>query len=79
MNATRLFPTLYGQTLNVGRVMTPPLAMIVQREAEIEGFKPEPFYKISISCGGVTAVSDRFDKREDAENIFARIKNDHTV
>ena len=49
MNATRLFSTLYGQTLNVGRVMTPTLAMIVQREAEIDGFKPEPIYRLSIS------------------------------
>ena len=39
MNATRLFSTLYGQTLNVGRVMTSTLVMIVQREAEIESFK----------------------------------------
>ena len=46
MNATRLFSTLYGQTLNVGRVMTPTLAMIVQREAEIDGFKPEPIYRL---------------------------------
>ncbi len=38
MNATRLFSTLYGQTLNVGRVMTPTLAMLVAREAEIDGF-----------------------------------------
>ena len=38
INATRLFSTLYGQTLNVGRVMTPTLGMIVAREAEIEGF-----------------------------------------
>ena len=67
MNATRLFSTLYGQTLNVGRVMTPTLAMIVQREAEIESFKPEPIYRLSISCGGITAVSDRFEKKEDAE------------
>ena len=53
MNATRLFSTLYGQTLNVGRVMTPTLAMIVQREAEIDGFKPEPIYRLSISCGAL--------------------------
>ena len=56
-DAPRLFSTLYGQTLNVGRVMTPTLAMIVQREAEIESFKPEPIYRLSISCGGITAVS----------------------
>ena len=79
MNATRLFSTLYGQTLNVGRVMTPTLAMIVQREAEIESFKPEPIYRLSISCGGITAVSDRFEKKEDAENIFKVLEEQKTA
>ena len=74
MNATRLFSTLYGQTLNVGRVMTPTLAMIVQREAEIDGFKPKPIYRLSISCGGITALSDRFEKKQDAENILNVLK-----
>ena len=74
MNATRLFSTLYGQTLNVGRVMTPTLAMIVQREAEIDGFKPEPIYRLSISCGGLIALSDRFEKKQDAENILNMLK-----
>lgn len=41
INATRLFSTLYGQTLNVGRVMTPTLAMAVMREAAISAFKPD--------------------------------------
>ena len=79
MNATRLFSTLYGQTLNVGRVMTPTLAMIVQREAEIESFKPEPIYRLSISCGGITAVSDRFEKKEDAEKILKLLKDQKTA
>lgn len=79
MNATRLFSTLYGQTLNVGRVMTPTLAMIVQREAEIESFKPEPTYRLSISCGGITAVSDRFEKKEDAENILKVLEEQKTA
>ena len=74
MNATRLFSTLYGQTLNVRRVMTPTLAMIVQREAEIDGFKPESIYRLSISCGGITALSDRFEKKQDAENILNMLK-----
>lgn len=65
---------IYGQTLNVGRVMTPTLAMIVQREAEIDGFKPEPIYRLSISCGGITALSDRFEKKQDAENILNVLK-----
>ena len=79
MNATRLFSTLYGQTLNVGRVMTPTLAMIVQREAEIEGFKPEPIYRLSISCGGITAVSDRFESKQGAEKILSRLKEEKTA
>ena len=79
MNATRLFSTLYGQTLNVGRVMTPTLAMIVQREAEIESFKPELIYRLSISCGGITAVSDRFEKKEDAENILKVLEEQKTA
>ena len=74
MNATRLF-----STLNVGRVMTPTLAMIVQREAEIESFKPEPIYRLSISCGGITAVSDRFEKKEDAENILKVMEEQKTA
>ena len=40
INATRLFSCLYGQTLNVGRVMTPTLAMVVMRDAAIRAFKP---------------------------------------
>ena len=79
MNATRLFSTLYGQTLNVGRVMTPTLAMIVQREAEIEGFKPETIYRLSINCGGITSVSDRFESKLDAEKILNRLKEEKTV
>lgn len=79
MNATRLFSTLYGQTLNVGRVMTPTLAMIVQREAEIDCFKPEPIYRLSISCGGITAVSDRFEKKEDAEKILKILEDQKTA
>lgn len=79
MNATRLFSTLYGQTLNVGRVMTPTLAMIVQRESEIETFKPEPFYRLSITSGGITALSDRFENRQEAEENLKRLKEQKTA
>ncbi len=79
MNATRLFSTLYGQTLNVGRVMTPTLAMIVEREAEIEGFKPEPIYRLSVKSAGIVATSDRFENRQDAENVLNRLKEEKTA
>ena len=44
INATRLFSVLYGVTLNVGRVMSPTLALLVQREADIQAFTSKPFY-----------------------------------
>ena len=69
INATRLFSTLYGQTLNVGRVMTPTLAMAVMREAAIAAFKPEPFYTVQIGLDGFTAASERFKKKSDAEAV----------
>ena len=69
INATRLFSTLYGQTLNVGRVMTPTLAMAVMREAAIVAFKPEPFYTVQIGLDGFAAASERFKKKSDAEAV----------
>ncbi len=74
MNATRLFSTLYGQTLNVGRVMTPTLAMMVEREAEIEGFKPEPFYRLSINVAGVTALGERVTDQDAAKTLLKNLK-----
>jgi len=69
INATRLFSTLYGQTLNVGRVMTPTLAMAVMREAAIAAFKPEPFYTVQIGLDGFTASSERYKKKPEAEAV----------
>ena len=69
INATRLFSTLYGQTLNVGRVMTPTLAMAVMREAAISAFKPEPFYTVQIGLDGFTAASERIKTKAAAEAV----------
>ena len=55
INATRLFSCLYGPTLNVGRVQTPTLAMIVEREKSIADFVSEPFYTPLIECKGMDA------------------------
>lgn len=74
MNGTRLFSTLYGQTLQVGRVMTPTLAMLVMREAEINGFKPEVFYKIAVTVNGITAESERISDKEKAEALLQKVK-----
>ena len=74
INATRLFSTLYGQTLNVGRVMTPTLAMAVMREATISAFKTEPFYTVQIGLDGFTASSERYKKKSEAETVSKAIE-----
>ena len=71
INATRLFSLLYGRTLNVGRVMSPTLAMIAQREAEIAAFEPVPFYTAELTCGGMTLTGERISGKEDAAAIAA--------
>ncbi|MGN9172468.1 DNA topoisomerase [Lachnospiraceae bacterium HCP1S3_A8] len=74
MNATRLFSCLYHQTLNVGRVMTPTLAMVVMRDAEIAAFQPKPFYTVQLGMNGITAASRRFDEKGDAQQLLATCK-----
>ena len=71
INATRLFSLLYGQTLNVGRVMSPTLALVVQREAAVDAFQPETFYTVQLSCG-MTAISERIKEKKDAEALAKR-------
>ena len=67
INATRLFSVLYHRTLNVGRVVSPTLALLVQREAEIGAFKPEPFYTAEVDFGGFTAASEKFKMKSEAQ------------
>lgn len=75
MNATRLFSTLYGQTLNVGRVMTPTLAMVVEREAEIAGFVSENFYTVALQTAELTVNSERISNEEQAELLRTACQN----
>lgn len=72
INATRLFSSLYGQTLNVGRVMTPTLALTVVREAEIRAFKPEDFYTVILRTEIGDLGSKRFSDREEAKTLLAK-------
>ena len=74
INATRLFSCLYGQPLNVGRVMTPAFAMTVSREAAIDAFRPEPFYLIQLQTGGYMASSERFKDKSQAEALLAECR-----
>lgn len=69
INATRLFSILYHRKLNVGRVVSPTLSLIVQRECDIDAFKPEPFYTVQLDCDSFTASSERMKDKSQAEKI----------
>ena len=71
INATRLFSTAYHRTLVIGRVISPTLSMVVNREQEIASYKPETFYKVAIQCAGLTAVTEKMDKAQ-AEALAAQ-------
>ena len=79
INATRLFSVLYHRTLNVGRVVSPTLALLVQREAEIEAFKPEPFYTAELDFGAFIAVSEKFKEKSEAEAVIPKDNESVTV
>ncbi len=80
MNGTRLYTLKYGQNkqvLSIGRVQTPTLAIIVERQKEIESFKSEPFWEIKTLYKDAvfSATSGRFKKPEDAKQVLQEISN----
>ena len=75
INATRLFSVLYHRTLNIGRVMSPTLALIVQREAEIDAFKPVPFYTVQLELPGLAVSGERMADKAAAEQLRKACEN----
>ena len=78
MNATRLYTLKYGQgrqVLSIGRVQTPTLALIVNRQKEIDNFKPEPYWVLATLYRDVvfTATQGKFSSKEDGEKAFSTI------
>ena len=71
INATRLFSVLYHRTLNVGRVQTPTLAMLVDRDWKITSFKKEKYHHVRLTLDGAEAVSERITSPEEAEALRA--------
>lgn len=81
MNATRLYTLKYGknrQVLSIGRVQTPTLALIVNRQKEIDNFKPETYWVLATIYRDTTftATKGRFDKKEDGEAAFKTIEGE---
>ena len=79
INATRLFSVLYHRTLNVGRVQTPTLAMLVDRDWKITSFKKEKYHHVRLALDGAEAVSERITSPEEAEALRAVCAADSAV
>ena len=71
MNGSRLFSVRYGGKLNIGRVQTPTLAMIVQRDAEVNGFIKQKYYTSDLNCGGFILSSARIDDENAADTLVS--------
>ena len=71
MNGTRAFTKKYGRKQTIGRVQTPTLAMLAERQAKIQNFVKEPYYKVELSGAGVVAVSEQMVQEQDADIVQA--------
>ena len=74
INATRLFSVLYHRTLNVGRVQTPTLAMLAERDAKITLFHKEKYHLLRLTLNGAEAVSEKFTDPAEAEQAAVMCK-----
>ena len=76
INATRLFTVLYHHRLIVGRVQTPTLAMLVEREKSIENFQKEKYYLVHLLMDGLDAVSNRIKEKSAAVQMMEDMKDE---
>ena len=76
INATRFFTCSYGQTLNVGRVMTPTLALTVEREAQIRAFKLEDFYQVQLEGNDLVFTGERILDKAEAEDFAEKCRTE---
>ena len=79
INATRLFSCLYGKTLNVGRVQTPTLKMLVDRDAAIMNFKKEKYYHVCLMLPGAEAASAKIRAADEASELKAACEASEVV
>lgn len=79
MNATRAFTTKYYKRLTVGRVQTPTLAMLVERQDAIDGFVKEAYYKVTVEGGGICAVSENISKEADSLALAEQCSEKYAV
>ena len=75
MNISRLYSCLYKQNYSVGRVQTPTLAMIVNRDDEISNFKKEKYYTVELSLDKFSLSTDRIDDKTTTEQLINLVGN----
>ena len=76
MNASRAYSLVYNARFTVGRVQTPTLAMVVDRDRQIAGHVARPYWKVVAPMGGWKLAGERLDKREDAETLLRIVNSD---
>lgn len=69
MNGTRAFTKKYGRKQTIGRVQTPTLAMLTERQTKIQNFVKEPYYKVELSGGSMVAESEQMAQEQDADTM----------
>lgn len=79
INATRLFSVLYHKTLNVGRVQTPTLAMLAERDGKITLFQKEKYHHVRLDLGGMEAISERIPEETNAVAMQTACQNGQAV
>ena len=79
INATRLFSVLCHRTLNVGRVQTPTLAILVERDGKIMLFKKEKYHHVRLQVDGAEAVSEKFTDPAQAKQVQAACQNGQAI
>ena len=79
INATRLFSCLYGKTLNVGRVQTPTLKMLTDRDAAISHFQKEKYYHVRLDLSGAEAASERISDKAEAAALKGACETETAV
>ena len=79
INATSLFSVLYHRTLNVGRVQTPTLAMLAERDGKIMLFNKEKYHHVRLQVDGAEAVSEKFTNPTQAKQVQATCQNGQAI
>ena len=79
INATRLFSVLYHRTMNVGRVQTPTLAMLVERDGKISTFKKKKYHHVKLDLNGTEVLSQRFQHLAQAQSALVNCSESEVV